>query len=260
LTDSVFTVAPTQVEVATLSSVVNLPLGALLLDSTTGKGEFEELCWQCLHHLPLGLRLGQIKTVEYADAEGEHRRFEFDSRGFLANGTEPVAQIMVSLYRKPGAPADEIYLELEQAQVWFPDLRGQHIGKAIVENVRKLGLILGVKAITALAMYDGRWVWPMLDFRFGDYLPEEASRQKFIKAFRAYCRRHQVLPPTTAELASWDAPQIARFRSDVTVKVYLGHPTDGKRHRQAVALGRAFLLSRHPFFVTYPLSQVKALT
>lgn len=236
----------------TISAAIQ-PLGANLLDSPAGKGEFEELCWECLHQLPFGLRLGQISTVEFADIEGEHRRFEFDSRCFRPDSDEPVAQIMVSLYRKPGAPANEVYLEMEQAQVWLPELRGQGIGRAIVENVWLLGTKLEVEAVTALAMYDGRWVWPLLGFRFGDYLPEEDSRHKFLKAFRAYCRRHQVEPPSLQELSNWDAPQIARFRSDITVQAYSGHPTDGKRRRELVPLGKAFLLNRRPFFVSYPL-------
>ncbi len=249
-------------EFFTLDTLPNLatpvqPLAAFLLDNPTGKGEFEELCWQWLHGLPAGLRLGQIKTLEFADAEREHRRFEFDSQCFRTNAQgkdEPVGQIMVSLYRKPGTPGNEVYLELEQAQVWLSELRGQHIGTTIVANVRALGAKLGVKAVTALAMYDGRWVWPLLGFRFGDYLPEEGSRRKFIKAFRVYCRRHKVEPPASAELAVWDAPHIARFRPDVLVAATIGHPSDAQPSRQMVGLGRAFLLSRQPFFVTYPIT------
>lgn len=233
--------------------ITNRPLGAELLDSPIGKGEFEEICWRILRQLPGSLRLGQITTLEFADAEGEHRRFEFDSRFFPADSDEPVGQIMVSLYRKPGAPDDEVYLELEQGQVWLPEMRGKGVGKAIAENARKLGLHLGVKAVTALAMYDGRWVWPMLGFKFGDYLPEERSRRKFLKAFRAYCRRHNIALPAAEILATWDAPEIARFSAEIELKARLGHPTDDTTPRQSVSIGRAFLQSRRPFFVTYPL-------
>jgi GNAT superfamily N-acetyltransferase len=129
--------------------------GVNLLDEATGLGEFEELCWQYLHKLPGNLKLGQLKSrIETEAGAFGGRRYEFDCRLFLNQGRlagEPIGQLAVTLYRKPRGAAEDIFLELEQCQLWYPELRGQGLGKAIMEQVKQLGEALGVKAITAIA-------------------------------------------------------------------------------------------------------------
>ncbi len=230
------------------------PLGAWLLDekNAAGLGEFEELCWQYLHKLPGQLKLGRINTRIEADAANPgHFRYEFDSRLFLSEGDqpEPVGQMMVTLYRKPGSVDNDIYLELDQCQLWYPHMRGKGIGRALVERVIQLGQALGVKALTAIAIYDGRFVWPALGFRFGDYLPDQAAARKFQIRFEKFCQRHQITPPT--DLSRWDAPDFAHFLTGVKLKIGVGHSMD--RQQVFVGFGRAFLLSRRPFFLSYPL-------
>ena len=181
------------------------PLGAWLLDHTNpaGLGEFEELCWQYLHKLPAQFQLGQIKTrVEDELNTYGGFRYEFDSRLFLVEGdtTEPVGQLMVTLYRKPSGADADIFLELEQCQIWYPHLRGHGTGRAIVERVIALGQALGVKALTAIAIYDGRFVWPAIGFRFGDYLPDERAAVKFRRRFAFYCRRQGLAIPDISHL------------------------------------------------------------
>lgn len=231
------------------------PLGAELLEDDTGLGEFEELCWQYLHKLPSTYRLGRIKThIENDPSAFGTRRYEFDSRIYLANDLsaepEPVGQLMVTLYRRPRGADEDIYLELDQCQLWYPDMRGKGLGKTIVGLVADLGRHLSVKALTAIAIYDGRWVWPCLGFRFGDYLPEERIAQKYRRRFLEFCARYQITPP---DVSQWDAPDFARFVTESEeIKVFVGHKMD--RQKQAVAAGRAFLLSRRPFFLSYPLT------
>ena len=229
------------------------PLGAILLDETNpaGLGEFEELCWQFLHKLPGGFKLGQLKTrIEAELIPGSGWRYEFDSRLFLAEGdqVEPVGQLMVTLYRKPAGGDDEIFLELEQCQIWYPHLRGHGTGRAIVELVIGLGRALGAKALTAIAIYDGRFVWPAIGFRFGDYLPNERAAAKFRLRFEKFCQRQGLTPP---DVTGWDAPDFAHFVTDQRLPAPVGHSMD--RQRQQVSFGRAFLLSRRPFFLSYPL-------
>jgi GNAT superfamily N-acetyltransferase len=233
-------------------------LGATLLDDhETGLGEFEELCWQYLHKLPRSLRLGQIKT-RIEDDPGAYgcRRYEFDSRLFLLNDTseqpEPVGQLMVTLYRKPRGATNDIFLELEQCQLWYPAMRGQGLGKTIVELVANLGRELGVQALTAIAIYDGRWVWSKLGFQFGDYLPDANVSHKFNARFSKFCYKHGITPP---DMTGWDAQDIANFKVEgVKLPASVGHRMD--RKRQSVEVGRAFLLSRRPFFLSYPLEKL----
>jgi len=238
-------------------SPLRKPLGATLLDDTTGPGEFEELCWHYLHSFPVEIKLGQIKTrliPEHSEAEtraegpGGGPRLEFDS--YLFSGNIPVGQLMVSLYRQPGGDPDEIYLELEQSQIWKPELRNQGLGRAIIENVQMLGRKLQAQAITLFAMYDGRFAWPSLGFKFGDYLPEPGRAMRYRRAFRRYCRRYGVEPPATQ---GWDAPDFARFISSTKIESLTGHWLDQPRRYQQVELGRAFMLSRRPFFLCLPL-------
>lgn len=234
------------------------PAGAVLLDEVTGPGEFEELCWQYLHKLPGEFRLGQIKTrIETEAGAYGGQRYEFDSRLFLRpdpstqdseNEPEPVGQLMVTLYRKPGGTDDEIFLELEQCQIWYPHLRGSGLGRKLVNLVMELGRALGVKALTAIAIYDGRFVWPALGFRFGDYLPDDAAAAKFRERFIKFCQRHYSTPP---DVTGWDAPDFARFFNGLELRAPVGHRMD--REQKLVGFGRAFLLSRRPFFLTYPL-------
>lgn len=230
------------------------PLGLTLLEEATGLGEFEELCWHYLHIFPAPYQIGQIKTrlIEEnyeaeirAEGPGGGSRLEFDSR--LFKGEEAVGQIMVSLYRRPDAP-NEIYLELEQGQIWQAELRGQGLGRMIAENVIALGKALGVRSITLFAMYDGRFIWPKLGFQFGDYLPEPEKATRFRRSFRAFCQRHAITPPDTD---GWNAADFAHFLSDKEAYGLVGHRND--RRLQKVNLGHAFLLSRHPFFLCYPL-------
>lgn len=234
------------------------PLVAELLTSPTGLGEFEELCWHYLHPFPSAIHLGQIKTyLIKEDAEvglrvegpGGGSRLEFDSRLFLEG--EQVGQLMVSLYRRPGSDPDEFYLELEQAHLWEPELRGRGLGRAMFENVLALGRVLGVRAITLFALYDGRFVWPNLGFQFGDYLPEPSRILCYQRRFRAYCLRHGVEPP---DLRGWDAPQFARFVSEKRVSARIGNRYE--RYPCQVDLGRAFMLTRRPFFLCFPLLQL----
>jgi GNAT superfamily N-acetyltransferase len=233
------------------------PLAATLLDDAEfGPAEFEELCWHYLHNFPSAISLGKIKTrwidekdeaEPRAEGAGGGPRMEFDSRLYM-NG-EMIGQLMLSLYRRPTGEANEVFLELEQAQIWEPELRGRGLGKAIVENVLTLGRTLGVKAVTLFAMYDGRFVWPALGFRFGDYAPDPKRATKYRKAFRAFCRRHGITPPDTR---GWDAPDFARFISEKQATAMLGYRRERDRRRQ-VEMGRAFLQSRYPFFLCYPL-------
>jgi GNAT superfamily N-acetyltransferase len=229
-------------------------LGVNLLNEPTGLGEFEELCWQYLHKLPGNLVLGHITTrVETEAGAFASHRYEFDCRLFLTQGElvgAPVGQLAVTLYRKPGGAEEDIFLELEQCQLWYPELRGQGLGKALVERVKHLGEALDVKALTAIAIYDGRFVWPALGFRFGDYLPSEQAAKKFQKRFRLFCQRHKTTPPDTT---GWDAPQFATFLNGLQVPAPVGHSMD--REQKAVHFGRAFLLTRRPFFLTFPLSK-----
>jgi hypothetical protein len=225
-------------------------LGVYLLNEPTGLGEFEELCWQYLHKLPGNLKLGQLKSrIETEEGAFGGFRYEFDGRLFLDQG-EPVGQLAVTLYRKPGGAAEDIFLELDQCQLWYPQLRGQGLGKAIVEQVKQLGEALGVKALTAIAIYDGRFVWPALGFRFGDYLPCEQAAKKFQKRFHHFCQRHKISPPDTT---GWDAPQFAGFLNGLQLSAPVGHSMD--RQQKPVHFGRAFLLTRRPFFLTFPLSK-----
>lgn len=233
------------------------PLGAALLDDPTGQGEFEELCWHYLHPFPQGIHLGQIKTrlideeeeaETRAEGPGGGARLEFDSRLFFQG--KMVGQFMVSLYRRPDGEADELYLELEQGQIWEPELRGCGLGRKMVENVIALGRALGVKAITLFAMYDGRFVWPALGFKFGDYLPEPEKATQYRRSFQAYCRRHGITLPDTR---NWDAPDFAKFLTEKRVQAPVGHRRD--RICRQVELGRAFMLTRRPFFLCYPLTQ-----
>ena len=228
--------------------------GVNLLNEATGLGEFEELCWQYLHKLPANLKLGHLtsRIETEAGAYGD-RRYEFDSRLFMDEGPlagEPVGQVSVTLYRRPGGAEEDIFLELDQCQLWYPELRGHGLGKAIVEQVKRLGEVLGVKAITAIAIYDGRFVWPALGFRFGDYLPEEQAAKKFQVRFHKFCQRHAITAPDTT---GWDAPDYATFLNGLKVTAPVGHSMD--RKRKAVHFGRAFLLTRRPFFLTFPLSR-----
>ncbi len=224
------------------------PLGAQVLESgLAGLGEFKEICWQYLHKLPLGIQIGQISCSD--EPLQNLKNFEFDCRMFV-NG-EPVGQLMVALYHPTGADANEVYLELEQGQIWYQEWRGKGLGKAIAQQVLALGKALGARSVTAFAMYDGRFVWSNLGFKFGDYLPEEGKAQKYRRAFRAFCRRHGVTPPSLEELRQWNAPDFARFDPGVLVPAYLGHRHD--RHRKMVPLGMAFLISRRPFFLCFPL-------
>ncbi|MBN9388914.1 MAG: hypothetical protein J0I20_12760 [Chloroflexi bacterium] len=229
-------------------------LGVNLLNDPTGPGEFEELCWQYLHKLPKGLILGQLKSrVETEIGAFGGRRYEFDSRIFQTEGPlagQVIGQLAVTLYRKPSGAEEDIFLELEQCQLWYPELRGQGLGKAIVEQVKQLGEALGVKALTAIAIYDGRFVWPALGFRFGDYLPDAQAARKFQKRFEKFCRRHQLAMP---DIANWDAPHIASFMSERKLLAPVGHSMD--RQRREVHSGRAFLLTRRPFFLSFPLSR-----
>lgn len=231
--------------------------GATLLAETSGPGEFEELCWHYLHSFPLNVQLGQIKTRFVSEAEetearaegpGGGLRLEFDSRLFCDG--QAIGQLMLSLYRRPGGGPDEVYLELEQGQIWLPELRGQGLGRVMVENVVALGRALGVKAVTLFAMYDGRFAWPALGFRFGDYSQQPGQAKFYRRAFRAYCQRQGIIPPDTR---GWDAPQFARFVSQSSVLALVGHRNDPPS-RQMVELGRAFMLSRRPFFLCFPLS------
>ena len=229
-------------------------LGVNLLNDPTGLGEFEELCWQYLHKLPPGLILGQLKSrVETEIGAFGGRRYEFDSRIFQLEGPlagQPIGQLAVTLYRKPRGAEEDIFLELEQCQLWYPELRGQGLGKAIVELVKQLGEALGVKALTAIAIYDGRFVWPALGFRFGDYLPDERVARRFQKRFEKFCRLHGHDTPDTT---NWDAPHFAAFSHERKVLAPVGHSMD--RQRQEVHFGRAFLLTRRPFFLSFPLSK-----
>lgn len=229
-------------------------LGVNLLNDATGLGEFEELCWQYLHKLPIFFVLGQLKSrVETEIGLHGGHRFEFDSRIFKTAGPlagESIGQLSVTLYRKPGGAEEDIFLELEQCQLWYPELRGQGLGKIIVELVKQLGEALGVKALTAIAIYDGRFVWPALGFRFGDYLPDELSARKFEKRFLKFCQRHRIATPDTT---GWDAPNFAGFMHERRLLAPVGHSMD--RQRKEVHFGRAFLLTRRPFFLTFPLSQ-----
>lgn len=229
-------------------------LGVNLLSDATGLGEFEELCWQFLHKLPSNFALGQLKSrIETETGAYGTRRYEFDSRIYQTEGAqagEPVGQLAVTLYRKPGGGEEDIFLELEQCQLWYPELRGQGVGKAIVELVKQLGEALGVRALTAIAIYDGRFVWPALGFRFGDYLPDDSMSQKFQKHFKVFCRRHEIVAPDTT---GWDAPQFAAFLHERRLTAPVGHSMD--RQRQEVGFGRAFLLTRRPFFLSFPLSR-----
>ncbi len=231
------------------------PLGAILLDDAAGVGEFEEYCWQYLHTLPSTVHLGRIKTrliLEEEEAElraegpGGGSRLEFDSCLFIGN--EPIGQLMVSLYRHPQGDPNEVYLELEQAQIWKRDLRGMGLGRAIFENVKALGRTLGAKSITLFAMHDGRFVWPSLGFEFGDYLPDPAHTVKYRRAFRNYCRRHQITPPNTR---GWKAADFARFFAEKKMLATVGYRREDKH--EEVELGRAFMLSRRPFFLCFPL-------
>ena len=228
-------------------------LGAHLLDHTNeaGLGEFEELCWQYLHKLPTSLKLGQIKThIESDTGSYGGRRYEFDSRLFASDSAEPhaVGQLMVTLYRKPNGSDDDLFLELEQCQLWYPEMRGQGLGKAIIELVSQLGRALGVKALTAIAIYDGRFVWPSLGFQFGDYLPDQKASQRFQRRFTKFCQLHEQILP---ELENWDAPDFARFIAPLKLTVGVGHSMD--RQQKSVEFGRAFLLTRRPFFLSLPL-------
>lgn len=223
--------------------IITSPLGANLLQESSGIGEYQELCWRYLHKLPANLKLGQIKCQIDSDY-----RYEFDSRLFVDESDGPVGQLMLTLYRKPGGAYDDIYLELEQCQIWYPNLRGKGLGRAIVELVMNLGRRLGAKAITAIAIYDGRFVWPVLGFRFGDYLPEEKAAQKFQRRFVQFCNRQGIVAP---DVSNWDAPDFAQFTTDLLVSAPVGHSMD--REQQLVGFGRAFLLSRRPFFLSYPL-------
>jgi hypothetical protein len=226
------------------------PVGASLLDQAAGLGEYEELCWQYLHKLPHSFKLGHLKT-RIEDEIGAYggRRYEFDSRLFLGEDLEnPVGQLMVTLYRKPGGATNDIFLELEQCQIWYPHLRGQGLGRFIVELVKQLGEALGVKAITAIAIYDGRYAWPKLGFRFGDYLPDEAAAQKYRQRFWKFCQRNGLALP---DVSGWDAPDFANFLAEQQLPATVGHRMD--QARQMVEVGRAFLLSRRPFFLSLPL-------
>lgn len=229
-------------------------LGVTLLNEATGLGEFEELCWQYLHKLPAKVKLGHLTSrIETETGAYGTRRYEFDSRLFMDEGPlegEPVGQVSVTLYRRPRGAEEDIYLELDQCQLWYPELRGHGLGKAIVEQVKRLGEALGVKAITAIAIYDGRFVWPALGFRFGDYLPEAQAAKKFQQRFQKFCQRHAIPVPDTT---GWDAPDYAAFFNGFKVNAPVGHSMD--RRQKAVHFGRAFLLTRRPFFLTFPLSR-----
>jgi hypothetical protein len=229
-------------------TLTHRPLGAVLLESGLGGlGEFKEICWQYLHKLPLGIQLGQISCSD--EPLQNLKNFEFDCRLFLDGA--PIGQLMVALYHPTGADPDEVYVELEQGQIWLQEWRGKGLGKAIAKMVLELGKALGARSITAFAMYDGRFVWSNLGFKFGDYLPEQEKARKYQRAFRSFCRRHGVTPPSTAELRHWNAPDFARFDPGVRVPAYLGHRHD--RHQKLVPLGMAFLISRRPFFLCFPL-------
>lgn len=231
-------------------NLVLQPLGASLLDQAAGLGEYEELCWQYLHKLPQSFKLGRLKT-RIEDEIGAYggQRYEFDSRLFLGEDLEnPVGQLMITLYRKPGGATEDIFLELEQCQIWYPELRGKGLGRFIFGLVKQLGLALGVKAITAIAIYDGRYAWPKLGFRFGDYLPDEAAAQKYRQRFMKFCQKYNLEQP---DVSQWDAPDFAHFLAEQQVLGTVGHRMDQKR--QMVAFGRAFLLSRRPFFLSFPL-------
>ncbi len=225
------------------------PLGALMLDdSHSGLGEFKEICWQYLHKLPFELQVGQISCSD--EPLQNLRNFEFNS--LLFQNGQMVGQMMVALYRPSGADSREVYLELEQGQIWERRLRNKGLGKAIMQNTLELGKALGVRAVTAFAMNDGRYVWSRLGFKFGDYLPDEKKARYYRKAFRAYCRRYGVTPPPAREMNNWDAPDFARFDPGVLVSVALGGTHD--RKRKLVPLGMAFMMTRRPFFLCYPLS------
>jgi hypothetical protein len=233
------------------------PLGVRLLDHDTGLGAFQEICWQYLHKLPQPFKLGQIKTRidEEAGAYGG-RRYEFDSRIFSGDDREnPVGQLAVTLYRRPRGGTNDIFLELEQCQLWYPALRNKGMGSSILALVKGLGQELGVKAITTIAIYDGRFVWPMLGFRFGDYLPDENAAQKYRRRFLKFCARHHLTPP---DVSAWDASDLARFATDYHLPATMGHRMD--QRRKMVNFGRAFLLSRRPFFLSYPLEQSQVIT
>ena len=229
-------------------------LGVNLLSEATGLGEFEELCWQYLHKLPGNIKLGHLTSrVETEPGAFGGRRYEFDSRLFMDEGPlagEPIGQLAVTLYRRPRGGEEDIFLELDQCQLWYPELRGQGLGKIIVEQVKRLGEALGARAITAIAIYDGRFVWPALGFRFGDYMPDEQAARKFQKRFHRFCQRHRISPPDTT---GWDAPHFANFLNGLQVAAPVGHSMD--RQRKDVHFGRAFLLTRRPFFLTFPLSR-----
>ena len=231
-------------------NLTHQPLGASLLDQVAGLGEYEELCWQYLHKLPQSFRLGRLKTrIEDEIGAFGGRRYEFDSRLFLGEDLgNPVGQLMVTLYRKPGGATGDIFLELEQCQIWYPELRGKGLGRFIFELVRQLGLALGVKAITAIAIYDGRYAWPKLGFRFGDYLPDEAAARKYRQRFLKFCQKYGLEQP---DVSQWDASDFAQFLAEQQLPATVGHRMDQKR--QMVEFGRAFLLSRRPFFLSFPL-------
>jgi hypothetical protein len=81
-------------------------------------------------------------------------------------------------------------------------------------------------------------------------LPSEQAAKKFQKRFRHFCQRHKTTPPDTT---GWDAPQFATFLNGLQVPAPVGHSMD--REQKAVHFGRAFLLTRRPFFLTFPLSK-----
>src|SRR6476620_10442153 len=87
-----------------LTTTTSPLLGVNLLNEATGLGEFEELCWQYLHKLPANLKLGHLTSrVENETGAYGGRRYEFDSRLFMNDGTlagEPVGQVSVTLYRR----------------------------------------------------------------------------------------------------------------------------------------------------------------
>src|SRR5215210_3898140 len=99
---TIFAAAPTN-QIKFSGFQEELTLGAQLLSDPAGLGEYEELCWQYLHKLPPGLKLGRIRTRIEDDNVSGVQRYEFDSRLFLAEARgqeEPVGQLMVTLYLK----------------------------------------------------------------------------------------------------------------------------------------------------------------